>query len=303
MLDSCHPTAMALADKKNKVIISGNVLLYEAKAPYTPSGQSLKGVLEYDPDEDKVKCHECGKWFSNIATHLRSHGLTAAEYKSANGLQPGSGLICERLRIARIRTGKRNYAAGKFKPQRQQKRSTMKRRLSAMRKGNSAEYQNARRICPAQLLERIKKCAAAVGRTPSARELREHRISDKTIVHRFGSLKNAVALAGLIPRQSNADKRAHYSKEFLAALIRNFIKAHGRVPSASDCIRGLLPSIPTFISRFGSWSKAIAASGFIPPGQGAHRAHTRYATAMRNTRTPIPVQKAHKPKKAARAHA
>ena len=40
------------------------------------------GVLAYDPVEDKVQCHMCGRWFVLLDPHLRwKHNLTSDEYR------------------------------------------------------------------------------------------------------------------------------------------------------------------------------------------------------------------------------
>jgi hypothetical protein len=37
-------------EAERSVIINGNVMLYNVKAPYTESGKSILGALEFDPD-------------------------------------------------------------------------------------------------------------------------------------------------------------------------------------------------------------------------------------------------------------
>jgi predicted transcriptional regulator len=44
--------------------------------------------LTYDPIEDKVQCHLCGRWYRQLGVHLRRHGLTADEYRREIGLRP-----------------------------------------------------------------------------------------------------------------------------------------------------------------------------------------------------------------------
>jgi len=40
------------------------------------------GILNYDPVEDKVQCHICGKWFVLLDPHLRrKHELVSDEYR------------------------------------------------------------------------------------------------------------------------------------------------------------------------------------------------------------------------------
>lgn len=45
------------------------------------------GTLAYDPVEDKIQCHICGRWFIYLAPHLRwKHHLTPDEYREDFGL-------------------------------------------------------------------------------------------------------------------------------------------------------------------------------------------------------------------------
>lgn len=57
------------------------------------------GILAYDPVEDKVQCHICGKWFRGLNNHvLRAHGWTADDYREEFGLNRGQSLICQGTR-------------------------------------------------------------------------------------------------------------------------------------------------------------------------------------------------------------
>lgn len=54
------------------------------------------GVLAYDPIEDKVECHICGKWFRGLNTHIRQrHNYTTDDYREEFGLNRCQSLICE----------------------------------------------------------------------------------------------------------------------------------------------------------------------------------------------------------------
>jgi hypothetical protein len=72
------------------------------------------GVLAYDPLQDKVECHICGKWFRGLNNHvLRAHGVTVGQYREEFGLNRGQGLICEgtrqRLSVLNKQLGKTKY--------------------------------------------------------------------------------------------------------------------------------------------------------------------------------------------------
>ena len=54
-----------------------------------------------DGDDERIVCHECGKMYRALGTHLmKAHGMTAAEYKQAHGLPRGMGLVAPETRRA-----------------------------------------------------------------------------------------------------------------------------------------------------------------------------------------------------------
>jgi len=63
-----------------------------------PVGWLADGTAYYAPvgclpaDGDRVRCHLCGRWFLSVASHLRVHGWTKAEYVAAFGLELGNPL-------------------------------------------------------------------------------------------------------------------------------------------------------------------------------------------------------------------
>lgn len=54
------------------------------------------GVL--NDDGEKVECHCCGVYVSNLGNHIRVHDLTPDEYRSVFGLNYGQGLLGPALR-------------------------------------------------------------------------------------------------------------------------------------------------------------------------------------------------------------
>jgi hypothetical protein len=76
------------------VILRNQVFQWEEKEPFTKSGKSILGALEYDREKDAVKCHECGEWFHYIGgSHLmRKHSMTARQYRQCHSLRVRTGL-------------------------------------------------------------------------------------------------------------------------------------------------------------------------------------------------------------------
>ena len=98
------------------------------------------------------------------------------------------------------------------------------------------------------------------------------------IAQRFGSWNAALAAAGLSPRRVRRD----WSEQEILDGLRRFAADHGRPPRASDRV-GLLeryPSPALAITRFGSWSAALAAAG-LQPGNPPPLNHRRIIDALR----------------------
>lgn len=54
------------------------------------------GILAYDPLEDKVQCHICGKWYLRLGKHVQgTHHWTTAEYREEFGLNRTQALVSE----------------------------------------------------------------------------------------------------------------------------------------------------------------------------------------------------------------
>jgi ROS/MUCR transcriptional regulator protein len=187
---------------ERKVIIRGHVFDYEEKAPFVVSGQSLLGAVEYDPVQEKVKCHECGGWFRYVAgTHLRfTHKLASLAYKLRHGINVKSPICAPSFSAIR---GKQH------KPTAEQtavlvEAGRLHKRLYGNnltnRVGHNYERANATNRCQAQTLFRIQLLAADLGHTPSSDEMCAVGLDQPLLVRNFGNRRKAVEIAGLEPR-------------------------------------------------------------------------------------------------------
>lgn len=240
---------------KRRVKISEEIGWFPAKGPFAVSGVSIKGGIEYDPEEDKLKCHECGEWFSDLAAHaFARHQLKSDEYKLRHGLNLSSALCCERLRQCRIK-GQRKSAES-FNANRKKDGKHIRRK--PRQHGNaSIERQNKLGLCADQLLEKLTACANSVGHTPTHVELKEYKLSRRALETRFGSVREALRIAGFMPRPQGRNVLT-YNRESLLAMVYKFKQLQGRWPTYSDCRRGLLPNRKTFYDHFGGWPKMLA---------------------------------------------
>jgi hypothetical protein len=192
------------------VVIAGSVFPREAKAPYVESGHSILGALEYDPATEKVKCHECGRWFKSLSGHLSTHeGLTPREYKRDRGLRQTTKLY----NPGAARPGAENLRRWRTSIDPETMKRYLQKAIAAAHAATRAralpyrmntETRNLHARCKAQLTERITRLAVELDRTPTAIELKRAGIMDKTIVSVFGMpYMKALASIGLDPNKFN----------------------------------------------------------------------------------------------------
>jgi ROS/MUCR transcriptional regulator protein len=74
------------------------------------------GEIEYDPDEDRIQCHLCGRWYRVIAgSHLhRVHGWTLEEYREAFRLMKGVSTVAAGVSTALAAHTRRRVRAGEL---------------------------------------------------------------------------------------------------------------------------------------------------------------------------------------------
>jgi hypothetical protein len=117
-----------------------------------------------------------------------------------------------------------------------------------------------------QILDELRACAAALGRSPTMREFEAHpdtHVHPQTVIERFGSWNAAKRQAGLIPRR-------FATREELLQCLRDLGDRIGRVPTSKDidAHRGLVPSKSLYWHTFGSLSNALREAGFdVPVGE------------------------------------
>jgi len=245
------------------VKIRGKTFLYKQKAPFLPSGMSVYGAIEFDPEEDKLRCHECGDWFEYLGVHVvRAHGILARDYKVKHGLRQKSALANEKIRIGHSCTTAKWFSAD---PERHRKRF-LELAFRVGRHGSKLQIHtegvNERGNCQAQVLERIKQLAGQLGHTPSSAELLAAGMSPSSACSAL-NVKNLTALASLahlVPNKRGTS--SWYSDVVLIEMLRDFYVFHGRLPRwETDHRRGLLPSRHVFSRAFGGLKKAYRAAG------------------------------------------
>jgi hypothetical protein len=123
-----------------------------------------------------------------------------------------------------------------------------------------------RRYSDEDILEQLRACADALGRSPTMREFEAHEgssVHPQTVIERFGSWNRAKRDAGLVPRR-------FATRDELLQCLRVLGERIGRVPTSKDIDehRGLVPSKSLYWHTFGSLTNALREAGFdVPVGE------------------------------------
>jgi hypothetical protein len=250
-----------------QVLIRGKVFLYKQKAPFVPSGKSVFGALEYDEATDRVRCHECGKWFVSMSQHLRTHSMTASEYKDKHGLRRAAGLCGMRLGVEFRQRGSRTMD-GRVSPLAiltpDQRRAAIAKRKTSRRH----EKRNEDGHCPAQALQDLRDLAERLGRTPTVKEIYAAGMSADSLPWTFSvrRISDVLSLAGLAPRTGTGFRM--YSRDLLIEMLRDFYVKHGRVPNNHDRRMKMFPPHSILTYHFGSMQAAYEAAGLAKVAEG-----------------------------------
>jgi hypothetical protein len=242
------------------VIIRGQVYRWEEKAPYTQSGESILGALEYDRKADKVKCHECGKWLTSLGPHVaighRETGLR--NYKLTHGLIANVSLNAADEHAKRaakfratslpaMRAGLEKYKAAVAAGERQP-------RLRRRRLGQTyATWRNEQNTCGEQIIFSLQNLITDSGRIPDFHEVPSK--LRRQIQFHCGNYPSALAVLGLEPN------KPLYTKELLIESLRDFYVLNRRMPRTREWGKGRLATAKTYCNHFWTMNNAYDAAG------------------------------------------
>lgn len=187
------------------VIIHGYVFSHSEKSPFVKSGESVLGALEYDDEQELVRCHECGLWYAGVANHVASHSMSTREYRLKHGLKSRSSLSAPSVRHARAAAFKRTVSNPAFEVERISavaNSPTYKEQRGVQSAKTTSESANQVGRCRVQTLFRVQTLAAQLGRTPTCNELFAAGINAPTLLKHFGGYAAAIETSGLQSRRS-----------------------------------------------------------------------------------------------------
>ncbi len=263
----------------NKIIKRNEEMLtfYNYKEPLKEIPEGLGfgyyGVLLGTTDGEKVECHICGKTYSGLNAHIiQSHNMLTKEYKEKFDLAASTALISDAERERRkVRT--MQWWAGLSKRERIEHKRIRMEATAKYKEDHPQpnfkirlETKNKRGTCPDQLLAKIQECAKALGRVPTKNDFIDYTGSQRfvhLIYATFGSFVKARELAkihtGNLP--SNKGGRKKHTDDELLEYLQIFQQENNKIPTETDCRRGLIPGSETYRRHFGSLPKARALAG------------------------------------------
>lgn len=245
-------------------------------------GYGYYGALLGTPSGDKVQCHICGELYSELSAHVNmAHKINHTQYKEKFQLAYRTALLSEEQRMIRKEKAlkfftsmtvdermeyQRKAAEGYQKYWRKFKEGKIRRKNQPP--GITLETKNKRGTCPDQLLDRIKEVASKIGKTPTKDNFIDYYGSARyisLIYKTFGSWSNGLTMAGYSRKTwrklQKGTKKPRYQEEDLLEYLRIFYQENGKVPTETDCRRGLIPDSKIYCRKFGSFPKARELAG------------------------------------------
>ncbi len=240
-------------------------------------GYGYYGAIQVTLDGTQLQCHICGDLYTNLSMHIRMmHKMPLKEYRETYQIARRTALISENFRKKK----KDRMFGWWWKLSQAERDRRISKRVKALRKWHKTasargykwnvqlETRNKRGTCPDQLIDKIKKMAAKLGRTPHLSDLQKEGGGGRRFAYlyknTFGSFAEAVKRAGLEPAKKfiyREGKKNKYSDEELLDFISIFWQENQRVPTETDYLRGFVPSPQVYKRRFGSLQKARELAG------------------------------------------
>ena len=199
-------------DYKNAPTGKVNIGKYVPPFEENENGFGFKGVVVEDIKTNQLECSICGKWFENLPTHLRTHNITAPDYKKKFGLLQSTALKSHRIRLrqSEVMSGMRR------KHKKHRMGFAKNNHYAGNRKGikKAEESRNKYGVCDLQIMDKVMELAKEMGKTPTLIDLK-NRYGGGFIFHlhkRYGSYVKYCHEQGFVPNFSNNYPK--YSREY-----------------------------------------------------------------------------------------
>lgn len=255
------------------------LIFYNYKEPLkkVEGGYGYMGAILTTPDGAAIQCHICGKLYKSLSMHIfNNHEITVREYKEKYGLAYRTSLVSEQERtrmkemtLEWLKNMSQTQKDAFKKRQSEGYKEYLKQKLDRKQPKLTLESKNRRGTCPDQLLAKLNEVAKSIGHSPSKREFIDYWQSQKyvhIIYATFGSWDKAKQMAGLSKSSSenmSGVKKIRHERDELLEYLNIFYKENGKVPTETDCRRGLIPDSGIYRKMFGSFPKAREEAGIL----------------------------------------
>ena len=247
---------------------------FKVEEPFTVIGDGYfgyKGVVLRDKEKDLLQCHICGQWYEALISHVRlAHKMKALNYRMKFGLPINYPLCSHRLSEIIRETSllnKERYSEAMLEGLKKARTKIVKKKqLKHLRYSlNNPAFENKNGACMEQLKKRYLIVADIVGHDPSKSEIDEHDKSLNSMIFRkHGSINNFREKANFQVRKKWRNGDYIYSEEFLLGKLREFARIHNRAPSQAAFSKHFdKPDSTTYVTRFGSWQRALRSAGLV----------------------------------------
>lgn len=228
---------------------------YKEPLKQVGKGVGFQGVVIRSKDGEYVQSNIDGLFYKSINNmHVKQGGFNSIlKYRKFYGIGSDTYLMGKSLQIKKREAAEKKYLNTPAKVILERRKKGLKRikelRMNEKRKGThiALEHRNKRGTCPDQLLDKIKKIAKKIGRSPSTDDFRNEYDTKflGTIYFHFGSWVNAVKLAGFKPRKEFVKENMKDYKEKrkieLIEKLKIFYEMNKRSPLSQDFGKGVLP--------------------------------------------------------------
>lgn len=225
------------------------------------------GALEENGEGLRCPFVGCGRYFKNLAPHLRAHGSSSGQLKELLDIPQSVGLVAEKERerlSARCRDMAKQYSIDPLVRLKSLKRASRSRGgFSKQRTHRQVGYRNLHDSCDSQLSAKYQALVKKLGRTPTLREATTawgHPFIG-SIRKVYGSWNSFQAQNGWVTRKA-CKPFAYTITEILTALSQWYTQ-HGDLPTSKEAVWPIrTPKIPSRFTiqrafRVGSWVLAM----------------------------------------------
>jgi len=228
------------------------------REPLIRDGFGSKGVLMKDKVNGNLMCHECGKTYQHLGTHIKTHKKTAKQYKISHGLLIGGPLTTKEISANRRKIALKIGFVNK---------NTQFSNGNSSRKGLKnpppTSYHNKYGTCsPEQLRVRMLILADIVKRSPTQLDAVKYDSALVSILQDwFGTWNNGKKRLGFTIYQKHMSMKK-YDEAQLIAILRKWVVDNSKLPSGRMLKTDTkMPSSDTYAHYFGSWNRAKHMSG------------------------------------------